>query len=125
MDQIGVVIKRILHTMAKARKEDPSQTFHFAKLDIKDGFWRLAVSNAAAWNFCYVLLTPDKTSSIDDIEIVVPNALQMGWCESPPFFCAASETGRNTIEKLLKAEALDQHAFEHLMFTENKLYTPD
>ena len=115
MEQLGQVIKRILHTMAQARKEDPTQVFHFAKLDIKDGFWRLAVSDIAAWNFCYVLPSVNKVQSIDDIEIVVPNALQMGWCESPPFFCSASETGRDTIEKLLSTDQQEAHAFEDLM----------
>ena len=119
MDQLGEVIKRILHTMAQARKDDPTQVFHFAKLDIKDGFWRLAVSDQAAWNFCYVLPSLDKTKSIEDIEIVVPNALQMGWCESPPFFCSASETGRDTIEQLLREKSSDPHVFEDLMFTDN------
>ncbi|GFH62128.1 hypothetical protein CTEN210_18604 [Chaetoceros tenuissimus] len=122
MSQLGEVIKRILHTMAHARKQDPFQLFHFAKLDIKDGFWRLAVSDAAAWNFFYVLPSVTKVHSIDDIEIVVPNALQMGWCKSPPFFCSASETGRDTIKKLLAMEQIEPHAFEHLMFTDNFVF---
>ena len=29
------------------------------------------------------------------MKLVVPIALQMGWVESPPYFCAASETGRD------------------------------
>lgn len=122
MEQLGQVIKRILHTMAQARKEDPTQVFHFAKLDIKDGFWRLAVSDIAAWNFCYVLPSVNKVQSIDDIEIVVPNALQMGWCESPPFFCSASETGRDTIEKLLSTDQQEAHAFEDLMFPDTFVF---
>ena len=39
-----------------------------------------------------------QTTSLDDIEIVIPHALQMGWSESPPFFCAATETARDIIE---------------------------
>jgi len=47
-----------------------------AKFDIKDGFWRLE----------------------QPIRLVVPTSLQMGWIESPPFFCAAPETGREVAE---------------------------
>jgi len=74
----------------------------FSKLDIKDGFWRMAVNDENTWNFCYVLPSDDPNIDIDDIKIVVPNCLQMGWCESPPFFCAASETACDVIESLLQ-----------------------
>jgi len=30
--------------------------------------------------------------------LVVPTSLQMGWVESPPFFCAASETARDVAQ---------------------------
>jgi hypothetical protein len=36
------------------------------------------------WNFEYVLTM-----------VVVPSALQMGWNESPAFFCATTETVRD------------------------------
>ena len=32
------------------------------------------------------------------MRLVVPTSLQMGWIESPPYFCAASETGRDVAE---------------------------
>jgi hypothetical protein len=31
----------------------------------------------------------------ESIYLVVPTSLQMGWVESPPFFCAALETARD------------------------------
>jgi hypothetical protein len=62
-----------------------------AKWDIKDGFWRLDCAEEEDWNFCYVLPQPPG----EPIKLVVPKALQMGWIESPPYFCAASETGRD------------------------------
>jgi len=81
---------------------DRDKPFQFCKLDIKDGFWRMVVSYEDAWNFCYILPAADGTmKDIDDAEIVVPHALQMGWCESPPFFCASSETARDVIEQLV------------------------
>eukprot|EP00957_Ditylum_brightwellii_P054251 4108551-Ditylum_brightwellii.AAC.1 len=74
MYQLGSSLKRLVVTMADAS----NAPFAFAKLDIKDRFWCLVVHSDDAWNFCYVLLqAPDVPE--DDILLVVPTALQMGW----------------------------------------------
>ena len=78
MDQLGFVLKWIIH----AKKVHIKST----KLDVKDGFWRMAVSDEDNWSFCYVIPSLQTTTNIDDIETVVPNSLQMGWCKSPPLF---------------------------------------
>ena len=109
MAQLGQVVRRLIHQMAIHRHH--GHVFKFAKLDVKDGFWRMAVSDEDAWNFCYVLPSLQKRTSLDDVEIVVPNSLQMGWCKSPPFFCSGSETARDIIEKLSKDE-LPPHKYE-------------
>ncbi len=62
------------------------------KWDIKDGFWRLDCQEGAEWNFAYVLPQAEG----EPVRLVVSTSLQMGWIESPPYFCAASETGRAT-----------------------------
>jgi hypothetical protein len=62
-----------------------------AKWDIKDGFWQLDVQVRDEWKFAYVL--PQAPG--EPIKIVVPTSLQMGWVESPPYFCAATETSRD------------------------------
>ena len=116
MTQLGLTIKRIVATMAK--NYDKTTPFKFSKIDIKDGFWRMAVNNENAWNFCYVLppITKTKIINLDEIEIVVPNSLQMGWCESPPFFCAGTETARDVMETFLQENTpLPYHTFENLM----------
>jgi len=51
---------------------------------------------------------------LDDIEIVVPNSIQMGWCDSPPFFGAASETARDIIDILVEDPPLPPHPMEKL-----------
>ena len=117
MVQLGNCIRRLVATLAD--NYDPARPFYFAKLDIKDGFWRMAVADDDAWNFCYVL--PSKTpgpTKLEDINIVVPNSLQMGWCESPPFFCAASETARDVIEALITEVNLPRHRLEQDMLAE-------
>ena len=113
MVQLGLSLKRIISTMVD--NYDPAVPFRFSKLDIKDGFWRCAVNDEDAWNFCYVLPSLHQTNDINDTEIVVPNSLQMGWCESPPFFCSSSETARDVIQSLLQQQQLPDHSFEKIM----------
>jgi hypothetical protein len=62
-----------------------------AKFDIKDGFWRLNCAEGEEWNFSYVLPQPPG----EPTRLVVPSSLQMGWVESPAYFCVASETARD------------------------------
>ena len=56
------------------------------------------VSEEDAWNFCFVLPSADSHAPK---QIVVPTALQMGWCESPAYFCSATETACDIIDWLL------------------------
>ena len=116
MVQLGNCVQRLIALLAD--NYDPTKPFKFAKLDIKDGFWRLATNNADAWNFCYVLPQFEEVENVEDTLLVVPNCLQMGWCESPPFFCAASETARDVIEALLQEVNLPKHPFEDSMLNE-------
>ena len=45
----------------------------------------------------------------------------MEWCESPPFFCVASETARDVIEALLQeTRPLPTHPFEDKMLSKAK-----
>ena len=120
MTQLGMTLLRIVATLAN--NKNTSKPFLFSKLDIKDGFWRMAVNNDEAWNFCYVLPSLKPSTCIDDTEIVVPNSLQMGWCESPPLFCTGSETARDVIAALNKnVDALPEHEFEEQMTTNSAI----
>lgn len=114
MHELGNIIKRILAIMEDSSQKNPFVDFMFAKLDIKDGFWRLVVNSDDSWNFCYTLPNEDPNTPLDDTKIVVPNSLQMGWYESPPFFCAASEMGWDVIANLLNT-SLQSHLFKHRM----------
>jgi hypothetical protein len=114
MAKLGECLRRIIQTMGD--NYDKNHPFKFAKCDIKDGFWRLVVSETDAWNFCYALPLPSSTTHIDDTEIVIPTSLQMGWCESPPFFCAATETARDVIQALFTHLGnIPPHPHEHYM----------
>jgi len=72
----------------------------FAEWDIKDSFWHLIISPEDAWHFCYVL----PGSSDKPIQLVVPTTLQMGWCESPTFFCTASKTTHDLAQELTESK---------------------
>jgi hypothetical protein len=88
LNQLGHALSRIIHAFAKA-KEDAK--IFMAKWDIKDGFWQLDCKVGEEFNFAYVLPQAAGMPTV----IVVPTSLQMGWVESPPYFCAATETARD------------------------------
>ena len=96
LNQMGEALPRLIAAVAAAPLDGGDIVF--AKLDIKDGYWRLSVERGAEWNFAYVL-PPVPGQDPEDIEIVVPSAVQMGWCELPAFFCAASETARDVADE--------------------------
>ena len=115
IDQLGHSLQRIIQGFASA---DPTAKIFMAKWDIKDGFWRLDCQAGEEWNFCYVLPTTDSTAPV---ELVVPTSLQMGWIESPPYFCAASETARDVAAQYAETPlgTLPDHKFLHLTNTSN------
>jgi len=115
MEQMGKALWRLVNAVAKSKNEHGPIVF--AKWDIKDGFWRLVVSEEDSWNFCYVL---PRVNEEDPIEIVRPTCLQMGWCESPPLFCTASETARDIAqEQADNTELLEPHPLENLCLPNN------
>ena len=88
----------------------PEEHILFSKLDLADGFWRMIVEPDERWNFCYVMPTMPGTP----IQLVIPGALQMGWTESPAFFCATTETVRDVAQFWIDDPNLDiePHVFE-------------
>ena len=122
MDQLGSVLPRLIEAVAKAPDDDGP--ILFAKLDIKDGFWRMVVPEEEEWNFACVLPNLQEGAPV---ELVIPSALQMGWCESPPFFCAASETARNVAEELIAEPtgSLPPHPLEEFMMPPSPTSWPE
>ncbi len=88
INQIGEALSRIIHAFAEA---DKNAKIFMAKWDIKDGFWRMDCAEGEERNFAYVL----PSSRRQPQKLVVPTSLQMGWVESPLYFCAATETSRD------------------------------
>ncbi len=88
INQLGHSLPRIIHAFASANED---AKIFMAKWDIKDGFWRLDCESGEEWNFAYVLPSSMNT----DLMLVIPTSLQMGWIESPSYFCTASKTARD------------------------------
>jgi hypothetical protein len=107
IDQIGECLSRIIHAFAEA--EEDAKVF-MAKWDIKDGFWCMDCREGKEWSFAYVLLQPAG----QPVRLVVPTLLQMGWVESPPYFCAATETVQDIATDYLETGigTQPQHKFE-------------
>ena len=107
IDQIGECLTRIIHAFAET---DPNAKVFMAKWDIKDGFWRMDCAEGEEWNFAYVLPQEEGKPTI----LVVPTSLQMGWVESPPYFCTATEMARDIIMEYTEhlVGILPRHKFE-------------
>jgi hypothetical protein len=67
MAQLGSALKRIIAQVAD--NQHAQKPVLFAKLDIKDGFWRLVVSDDDAWNFCYCLPNEDPNAQLDETKM--------------------------------------------------------
>jgi hypothetical protein len=88
LDQLGNALSRKIHEFAKS---DDNTKIFMAKWDIKDGFWQMDCQAGKEYNFAYVLPQEEGKPTT----LVIPTSLQMGWVESPPYFCAATETARD------------------------------
>ena len=114
MAELGNVLRRIIWTLATTPETGP---FFFCKVDLKDGFWRMLVQSEAQWNFAYLL---PRLNSHDPIQLVVPRSLQMGWRDSPPYFCAATETARDIAQDYDQDSTLDPHPLEAITMNLSK-----
>lgn len=110
---MGHALHRIIHAFAEADRSYPNAKIFSAKWDVKDGFWRLVCQEGEEWNFAYVLPQAEGAP----VKIVVPTSLQMGWVESPPYFCAASETARDIVAQYAETPVGSQptHKFASYM----------
>jgi hypothetical protein len=112
MAELGNVLPRLIYAVTTA--SDGRSPILFSKLDVKDGYWRMVVPEDDEWHFAYVL---PKEHPDEPTRLVIPSSLQMGWCDSPSFFCAASETARDVADQLANKPigTLNQHPLKHML----------
>ena len=105
-EQLGHSLARLIHAFAES---GPDEKVFMAKWDVKDGFWRLQCQQGEEYNFAYVLPQEEGAPTI----LVIPTSLQMGWIESPGYFCSASETSRDVAQDycLTPLGSLPPHKF--------------
>jgi hypothetical protein len=94
-EALGTARNAILRFMFEV---DPTWEIDWQKVDLSDGFWRMIVEHGEAYNFVFQLpMRPGDTTRY----FVIPAALQMGWKNSPAYFCLGTEGARELIRRLL------------------------
>ena len=84
--QFGRTLERILYMV---RHSNPNfGPVHLGKVDLADGFYRLWLNDSAVPKLAVAL---PKFPGEEQL-LALPLVLPMGWVESPPWFCAATET---------------------------------
>lgn len=111
LEQLGQCMPRTFQYLADVPLDCP---VYFSKYDISDGYWRMVVAPGEEYNFAYVLLQAEGKPA----KLVIPSAIQMGWKESPAFFCGATETARDVVAAMAGVETpgadeLPEHPLEH------------
>jgi hypothetical protein len=86
--QFGKALSRILQQLVYC---DPTHgPPRLAKIDLADGYYRVPISAQAALNLAVVI--PSDIPETPSPLIAIPLSLPMGWADSPPYFCAVTET---------------------------------
>ena len=114
MVEWGNVLPCLIYVVATAPNAGP---ILFSKLDIKDRYWHIVVPSENQWHFAYMLL---KLQQMDPTQLVIPLCPQMGWCNSPAYFCTASKTTQDVSVTLATQPmgSLSSHPLEnHLVST--------
>ena len=99
--QFGHALQRILQTILEANPR--FGPVHMATVDIADGYYRMNLRPPDALRLG--MLFPHRKN--EPKLIAVPLVLPMGWKESPPAFCAATETVADLTNAMLR------HDWEH------------
>jgi hypothetical protein len=104
--ELGNLLPRIFDFMVDVPADEH---IHFAKMDLADGYCSMVVEPESRWNFAYVM--PSHPG--EPLELVVPSALQMGWNESPAYFCATTETVQDVPQTWIDEKVKQpEHPFE-------------
>ena len=84
--QFGRALQRILQTILNANPR--YGPVFLIKVDIADGFYRVWVNSSDIPKLGVIFPTLPNSEPL----VAFPLVLPMGWTESPPYFCAATET---------------------------------
>lgn len=99
VQRLGYAMPAILQFMFEV---DCAWEIAWQKIDLSDGFWRMLVEAGKELNFVFEM--PRRPHDATR-HFVVPSALQMGWKNSPAYFCTATDAGRTLIRRFLAFSA--------------------
>jgi hypothetical protein len=109
--QFGRALDRLITTI---RHADPAHgPVHMIKVDIADGFYRVGLVPDHAPGLAVILPKNPQEEQL----IAIPFVLPMGWVESPPFFCIATETATDLANARKHRTTAPAHRLEGLANT--------
>jgi hypothetical protein len=119
--QFGKSLERMLHSISHANPRFGD--VHMCEIDLKDGFCRVWLEETGTPNLAVVFPTYEGEEPM----VAFPLVLPMGWEDSPPWFCAATETVADLANTAPSDHDLPQHPMERLSETppEEPLPLPD
>lgn len=117
--QFGRALERII---AQTVHADPRfGPVHFIKIDISDGFYRVQLRAEDIPKLGVSIPSSPGEGPL----VAFPLALPMGWTESPPYFCAVTETIADVAnDRLLKGRRQRPHHLDQLASTPPPLPVP-
>jgi hypothetical protein len=83
----------------------------WSKNDLSDGFWRMIIQSGQEPNFVYEM---PHHQAYPEKWFVVPSALQMGWTNSPAYFCTTTEATQQVIVGMLALSIEDGNIAPHV-----------
>ena len=84
--QFGRTLERLLYQIRHANPR--FGPVYLSKVDLSDGFYRIKLNDSAIAKLAVALPRFPNEEQL----VALPLVLPMGWVESPPYFCAATET---------------------------------
>jgi hypothetical protein len=96
--QFGSALPRLLQRLVYSNPRHGPPLM--CKIDLSDGYYRVPLTADASLQLA-VILPPDQTTHN---LIAIPLSLPMGWKESPPYFCAFTETVTDSTNHDLAAD---------------------
>jgi hypothetical protein len=109
--QFGRALGRLLFRIRHANPRSGPNCM--AKTDLADGFYRLWLAARDIPNLGVVFPTYDDKEPL----VALPLTLPMGWVESPPYFCTATETVVDLANVVRTDAILPPHPLKHLVDT--------
>jgi hypothetical protein len=116
--QFGEALARLLWLI---RHYDPAfGALLLSKYDVKDGFYRIPLAASDAPMLAVIL----PAYAGEEPMVAIPLSLTMGWTESPPTFCAVTETVADLANRAAYRHQVPPHRLERLCEAHDRWNSP-